>query len=360
MVTRALIACGVALIAGALPSGNAAAAAFYQGKTVTMVINYPAGGPTDIEGRIIARHLSNHIAGKPRIIVKNMGGGGGMIGTNYLGEVAKPDGLTFGFFTWNVIAGMLGDPGLRVKYTDFGLVAGVQNPIVFYMRTDTPPGIKVPTDIMKTNGFKALSLDLQNANTLQQTLALDVLGVKYTAVPGYRGLKDVETAILQNEGQFANTSLPGWTASIAPTMAKQGVVVGLWHMIAPGPDGVVRRSPALPDMPTFDEFYETVHGKKPSGVAYESLRLMTDIITSMFRTTFTPAHTPDEALRALRAGFVSMWKDKAFITDYSKAVKSTPLMVAGEEGEKIIAQLKTAKPEIKSFITAYMKKLGAK
>jgi hypothetical protein len=35
-------------------------------------------------------------------------------------------------------------------------------------------------------------------------------------------------------------------------------------------------------------------------------------------------------------------------------------MVTGEEGEKIIAQLKTAKPEIKSFITAYMKKLGAK
>ena len=164
-----------------------------------------------------------------------------------------------------------------------------------------------------------------------------MLGVKYTAVPGYRGLKDVETAILQNEGQFANTSLPGWSASIGPTMAKQGIVVGLFHLVAPGPDGVVHRSVSLPDMPTFDEFYEKVHGKKPSGIAYESLRLMTDILTSMFRTVFTPAHTPDEAVTALRAGFVSMWKDKAFIADYSKAVKSTPVMVTGEEGEKIIS-----------------------
>ena len=356
---RTLILTGLALVAASLLPG-AANAQFYKGKTVTMVINYPAGGPTDIEGRIIARHLTNHIAGKPRIIVKNMGGGGGMIGTNYLGEVAKPDGMTFGFFTWNVIAGMLGDPGLRVKYTDFGMVAGVQNPVVFYMRKDTPPGLKDPTDIMKTKGFKALSLDLQNTNTLQQTLALDVLGVKYTAVPGYRGLKDVETAILQNEGQFANTSLPGWSASIGPTMAKQGIVVGLFHLVAPGPDGVVHRSVSLPDMPTFDEFYEKVHGKKPSGIAYESLRLMTDILTSMFRTVFTPAHTPDEAVTALRAGFVSMWKDKAFIADYSKAVKSTPVMVTGEEGEKIISQLKTVKPEIKTFVADYMKKLEKK
>lgn len=356
---RILVISGLALVASWMLPGDASAQ-FYRGKTVTMMINYPAGGPTDIEGRIITRHLGKHVAGKPRFIVKNVGGGGGMIGTNYLGEVAKPDGMTFGFLTWNVIAGMLGDPGLRVKYTDFGLIAGVQNPVVFYIRKDVPPGLKDPKDIMKTSGFKALSLDVQNTNTLQQTLALDVLGVKYTPVPGYRGLKDVETAILQNEGQFANTSLPGWRASIEPTMGKQGIVFGLWHLIAPGADGVVRRSVAVQDLPTFDEFYQSVHGKKPSGQKYEALRLMTDILTSMFRTTFTPPGTPDEALKELRKGFVSLWEDKAFISDYSKAVKSQPVLVKGEEGEKIIAQLKTVKPEMKTFIADYLKSLQKK
>ena len=42
-----------------------ASAQFYRGKSVTMVINYPAGGPSDIEGRIIAQHLPAHIPGKP-------------------------------------------------------------------------------------------------------------------------------------------------------------------------------------------------------------------------------------------------------------------------------------------------------
>ena len=101
------------IAAVAVLGGASASAQFYKGKRVTMLINYGAGGPTDIEGRIVARHLADHIPGNPTIIVKNMGGGGGMIASNFLGEVAKNDGMTFGFFTWNVLAGMIGDPGLR-------------------------------------------------------------------------------------------------------------------------------------------------------------------------------------------------------------------------------------------------------
>ena len=35
-----------------------------------MIINYPAGGPTDIEGRIVAQHLPAHIPGNPTIVIK--------------------------------------------------------------------------------------------------------------------------------------------------------------------------------------------------------------------------------------------------------------------------------------------------
>ena len=51
-----------------------------------MIINYPAGGPNDIEGRIIAQHLPNHIPGKPTVVVKNVSGAGGIIGTNALSD----------------------------------------------------------------------------------------------------------------------------------------------------------------------------------------------------------------------------------------------------------------------------------
>jgi putative tricarboxylic transport membrane protein len=255
------------------------------------------------------------------------------------------------------VAELLGDPGLRVHYSKFKLIAGVQNPLVFYVRKDTPPGIKVATDIMKTNGIKVLSLDALNANTIQGALALDILGLKYTQVSGYRGLKAVQTAILQGEGQMANTSLPGWRASIEPTMAKQGIVMGVWQIAPPNKAGEYLRSPVVPELPTFEEFYASVKGgKKPSGESYEAMRAITDTLTAMFRTGFMPPNTPDEAVKTMRAAFVDLWKDQAFLSDYAKAVKSRPVMVTGEDGEEMLGKLSKVPPALKTFIGTYAKR----
>ena len=352
MLRKMLIAAGLVALVAAMP--GPALSQFYKGKTVTMIINYPAGGPTDIEGRIIAHHLAAHIPGKPTVIVKNMGGAGGMIGSNFLGEIAKPDGETFGFFTWNPVAELLGDPGMRVRFSDFALLAGVENPVVVYMRKDTAPGIHIATDIMKTKEIKALSLDSHNTNTIHQALSLDTLGLKFRAITGYRGLKEVETAILQNEGQLANSSLPGWRASIEPTMAKQGIVIPLWQVAPPGKSGNYPRSAVVPELPTFEEFYGSVNGgKKPTGVAYEAMRSAIDAQTAMFRTFFMPPKANKEAISTMRAAIVALWKDKAFIADYSKAVKSDPVLVSGEDGEVIMSGLAKVKPEIKTFLSDY-------
>jgi tripartite-type tricarboxylate transporter receptor subunit TctC len=174
--------------------GTAAAQSF-AGKTITEIVNYPAGGPTDIEGRIVAQHLPNHLAGHPTVIVKNMGGAAGLIGSNALGEAA-PNGETIGFFTMETATQILGNPAIHTPLADFVLVAGVQSPLVAYMRRDTPPGVNAPADLMKTKDFKALTLNGANSNTLNLTLSLDMLGLTYLPVPAYVGLKEVETAIL--------------------------------------------------------------------------------------------------------------------------------------------------------------------
>ena len=63
---------------------------FYQGKTLNIVINFAAGGPTDIESRIFAKHLPRHIPGQPSVMVQNMGGGGGLTGMSAaMAEVAS-------------------------------------------------------------------------------------------------------------------------------------------------------------------------------------------------------------------------------------------------------------------------------
>jgi len=351
MIGRILVI-AVAL-AAAFPAG--AVAQFYKGKTITMIINYPAGGPSDIEGRIVAQHLPAHIPGNPSIIIKNVGGAGGVIGANQLGEAAA-NGDNMGFFTLDTIGQIVGNPAIRTSYTDFVLIAGIANPLVVYMRRDTPPGIKVATDIMRTHEFKALSLNIQSSNTVNQALMLDLLGVKNQPVPAFRGLKDVETAILQNQGQLANTSLPGWTGSVEPTMSD--VVIPLWQLSPRGKDGDYPRARALPDLPTFEEFYASVNGgKRPSGILYEALRAGADAQLAMFRTAVMPPKSPQEAVAVMRSAFVELWQDAAFIRDYSNIVKTDPVLVTGQEGQAILAELGSIKPEIKAFITDYSNKL---
>jgi tripartite-type tricarboxylate transporter receptor subunit TctC len=344
------IICLTVLAGGA----GSAFAQVYKGKTITMIVNYPAGGPTDIEGRIIAQHLPTHIPGNPTVVVKNVGGAGGIIGTNQLSEAA-PNGETIGFLTLDLIAQFLGNPALRVNYWDFAFVAGVENPLVVYARKDTPPGLKAATDIMKARGFKALSLNVQNSNTINQSLALDLLGLEYQAVPAYRGLKEVETAIFQNIGQLANTSLPGWTGSIVPTMGD--VVMPLWQISPRARDGSYPRTRALPEVPTFEEFYAGVRGNRPSGQLYDVLRTTSDPLVAMFRTALMPPKTPDDTLALMRTAFAELWKDPQFIRDYANVVKTEPILVAGKEGQEIISALGSMRPEIRAFLAEYCNRL---
>lgn len=68
----------------------AADAPFYRGKTLTVLINFAAGGPTDVEGRLAARFLGKHIPGQPSIVVQNMPGAGGVTGTTIWAKSRSP------------------------------------------------------------------------------------------------------------------------------------------------------------------------------------------------------------------------------------------------------------------------------
>lgn len=83
-----------AATAGLFPAGAAHAQAGYPQKPIRLVIPYPAGGPVDVIGRQIAKAMSEDL-GQP-IVIDNRAGAGGTLGA---AEVAKspPDGYTLLF-----------------------------------------------------------------------------------------------------------------------------------------------------------------------------------------------------------------------------------------------------------------------
>ena len=63
----------------------------YPTRTITMVVPYPAGGPSDVVARIVADGMSKRLG--QTIIIENVGGAGGTIGTARV-AAAEPDGYT--------------------------------------------------------------------------------------------------------------------------------------------------------------------------------------------------------------------------------------------------------------------------
>ena len=92
MARRRLLAAATGLALAPTLSGRAWADAKYPSKAVTMVIPYPAGGPSDASGRIYAEVMTKNL-GQP-VVVENIGGGTGIIGANKVLN-APADGYTF-------------------------------------------------------------------------------------------------------------------------------------------------------------------------------------------------------------------------------------------------------------------------
>src|SRR3954470_21370949 len=65
---------------------------FYKGKTITVVVTGATGSIYDLSARLVTRFMSEHLPGKPTMVVKMMSGGGHLIGTNWLYKVAPRDG----------------------------------------------------------------------------------------------------------------------------------------------------------------------------------------------------------------------------------------------------------------------------
>ena len=342
-----LLGGGLALLAS---FANPAEAAFYQGKRITVLINFTAGGPTDIEGRIVARHLGKHIPGNPRIVVKNMPGAGGIAGTNYMGEVARPDGLTVAFFGPPLTQQLLQDSGLRVDLSEFVWLGGIGQPLVCYIRKDVGTGIDGADNLLDVEEFKAGGIRPTTSTDLRLRMALELLGAKYRYVSGYRGIANVVAGVMQNEVQYSCGTIISYHQIIEPNLIRPGVATTLWYFPATDADGEQVRDARLEGIPTFIDVYQRLKGSKPQGELYEALRLINNYSVTMQRAAFVPAGTPSEAVGALRRAWEALPQDEGFVAEYTRLVKAPPDMVQATAVQAHVAAVRGTAPNTVAVI----------
>jgi tripartite-type tricarboxylate transporter receptor subunit TctC len=89
----------------------------YPNRAITVVVPFPAGGPSDVVARIVAEHMSRTLG--QQMVIENVGGAGGTIGSGRVASAA-PDGYTLlaGSMGSHVAAPVL-TPNIKYSPGDF-------------------------------------------------------------------------------------------------------------------------------------------------------------------------------------------------------------------------------------------------
>src|SRR5215471_10606846 len=265
---RAVIALWAALTVAA-PMAHADDS-FYAGRRLTILINFAAGGPTDIEGRLFAKHLARYVDGAPGIVIQNMDGAGGIVGAKYLGEVGPRDGSMAGYFTGTAFMYALDPERFRVDFKSYEFVATQPGTTVHFARVDIDPGLKQPTDIVKAKNLIVGGLSVDTPKDIRGRLAMDMLGVPFKYVTGYRSSPSARLAFQRSEINFFAESPPSYRGVVDPTMVQTGQAIPIFY--DPGWDGqkffVPDAVAGLPILP-YHELYKQIRGTMPSGQLWE-------------------------------------------------------------------------------------------
>jgi tripartite-type tricarboxylate transporter receptor subunit TctC len=96
-----------------------AVAADYPAKALTMIVPFPAGGRTDVIGRIVAQGLAKKLQ-KP-VAVVNKPGASSVLGAREVAD-AGPDGYTIGFFSTSAVTSQYTVP-TPISISEFQIVA---------------------------------------------------------------------------------------------------------------------------------------------------------------------------------------------------------------------------------------------
>ncbi|MFQ5850393.1 MAG: hypothetical protein ACE5JU_07370 [Candidatus Binatia bacterium] len=337
------------------PIPAASAKTFYEGKSLTFLINYAPGGGTDTFARLVERHIGRYIPGNPGIRFKYVPGGGATIGPTLLFNKSKPNGFVLGVFTGVAAMQATKAPGANFDLNKMRWVVAVGEPSVYFIRTDTAKSVK---DFFKP--FKKIimpGLSRNNSKDIGLRLTFDILRVpkeNYKYVTGYKGSGPVSLALRSGEASYWGASLTSYGGRHR-SLTEEGIITPpLFQTGKLQPDGTIIRDPRIPNLPTLGEVYQDLYGRPhPTGPAWEAWKWQVGTRV-LIRTAMFPPGTPDEPVGLLSEAFQAMEKDERFQADAKKITGARMILVPGKEAKSILPEVATMRPEAQEYIEKLM------
>jgi len=216
----------------------------YPVKPIQFIVNNAAGGGTDVGARMIAERLNKSLG---PVIVENRAGGNGVIAMEFV-KKALPDGYTILAAADGAITRQVIDPRVTIDVLrDFEPVIAIGSVDFFFVVNTGVVPVKDLRDFVRLakerrGGLAFATPGVGAAHHLGMELFKLQAGFEALHVP-YKGMALALPDLLAGRVQMTFTGYP----AVASQMRKDGTVLKILATGAP------RRSPILPDMPTFAE-----------------------------------------------------------------------------------------------------------
>jgi len=286
------IVAGALAVLGLFAFAAPAGADTYPSRTITIIVPYPPGGPTDETARVVAQSLSQIL--KQNVVIENVTGGGTIIATN---KVAKstPDGYTLLLHNLQITANVT-----------------LYKNLPFDTEKDLTPVIMINRNPLILVGRKTLA-----ANTLAELIAEMKKQQMKAAIPGYGATGHLTTTLLAQELKVKLDQIPYRGAAPAlndllgghvdlfiatPQQIVQQVKAGKVKAF-----GITSKRP-LPELPKLESLVKVL-GPKFNVVFWQGL--------------FAPSGTPKDVIEKLNAAMQKTLSDPTIVKRWAAEGVST-------------------------------------
>ena len=312
------------------------AQAFFAGRQIRAIVSTAAGGDYDVWMRVVTTHMRKYIPGAPNFIIQNMPGGGSIIATNYLANVAPRDGSMIGMIGRNLpFQSLMGERSIKF---DLGQFNWIGNP-------ETTNRVCVTRPTPKVRSAKDLfehELNFGGAgaggalSTIPQLLSR-MMNMRMKLIEGYQSPQDVLLAIERGELDGVCTSVTG-IESLRPGWMASGKLIVLFNL----------ERDRLPgrDVPSIYEFTKSD----------DERRLLTLMSAGVVfgRPIVAPPGVPAERVAVLRTAFEKAMADPDLLAHVQK-LGLEPGVMTGDALAKLNAEVMATPRAFVERMKAYLK-----
>jgi tripartite-type tricarboxylate transporter receptor subunit TctC len=315
------------LAAVASQASTASANDFYQGKTLSLVVGYSAGGGYDINARLISRHIGRHIPGTPTVVVVNMPGAGSLRSVEHLERHAPKDGTVINMFDYTQITNSLLTPDkVPIDFRKFKWIGSVAQDLAVCYVWHTV-NAKTIADLQRLPKIHMGRTNPGTSSDTQQRILRKLFKVNVQSVAGYAG--SAEAFIAVERGELEGGCMT-W-ASLPPAWISGNKITPIMRVTSATASDLPASVPSAFDLLDSDRDRKVLRALSAAGEVGKPLVLQLSV--------------PDERVQILRNAFAAMMKDPAFITDAERTRQAVSPTI-GDDAVKIVDEIYSSPKDV--------------